>query len=78
LEGFTSQYGTVSTVEEIEKAIEHLPAPQLGELRRWFDEFMADQWDARIEADARSGKLDFLLDEAEEAHRKGTVRPFNP
>lgn len=68
----------VSTVVEIEDAIKKLPSPQLGELRQWFEEYVADQWDAQIESDAQAGKLDFLLEQAESAHRSGKVRPFNP
>ena len=68
----------MSTVGEIEDAIKRLPSSQLGELRQWFEEYLADQWDARIEADAQAGKLDFLLEQAAEAHRSGKVRPFNP
>ncbi len=59
----------MSTVVEIEEAIKRLREPQLGELRQWFDEYVADLWDAQIEADAKAGKLDFLLTEAEQAER---------
>ena len=54
---------------EIEEAIKRLREPQLGKLRQWFDEYVADLWDAQIEADAKAGKLDFLLTEAEQAER---------
>lgn len=66
------------SVAEIEKAIQELPQPELSELRQWFDEYLADQWDEQIAADARAGKLDFLIEQADEAHRSGNVRPFNP
>lgn len=75
---FAPKVKIMSTVVEIEEAIKQLPAPQLSELHQWFEEYFAEQWDARIEADAQAGKLDFLLEEAEEAHRSGKVRPFNP
>jgi len=68
----------MSTVVEIEDAIKQLPSPQLSELRQWFDEFFADQWDDQIQTDANSGKLDFLLQQADEAHLTGKVRPFSP
>ena len=69
---------SMSTVVEIEDAIKQLPSPQLSELRQWFDEFVADQWDDQIRADAQAGKLDFLLQQADEAHKAGKVRPFSP
>ena len=36
-----------------------------------------DMWDRQIEADSESGKLDFLVDEALEAHRAGLTKPLN-
>jgi hypothetical protein len=32
----------------------------------WFEEFLADQWDRQIEADAAAGKLDHLAKKADE------------
>jgi hypothetical protein len=66
----------MSTVEEIEKAIEHLPEPDVLALAGWFDEYREKLWDARIEADARSGKLDFLIEEARRERAAGTLRSF--
>jgi hypothetical protein len=54
----------MSTVEDIENAIASLPPDQLSRFRRWFEEFDAARFDARVERDARSGKLDRLADEA--------------
>lgn len=68
----------MSTVVEIEDAIKQLPSTQLSELRQWFDEFVADQWDDQIQADAHAGNLDFLLQQADEAHKARKVRPFSP
>jgi hypothetical protein len=61
----------MSRVIEIEKAIRELPAKDLAELRRWFAEFDADQWDRQIERDAATGRLDRLAEEAIEDVRKG-------
>jgi hypothetical protein len=66
----------MTTVAEIEKAIEHLPEPEVLILAGWFDEYREKLWDARIEADAQSGKLDFLIEEARRERGKGTVRSF--
>jgi hypothetical protein len=66
----------MSTIEEIEKAIEHLPASEVLTLAGWLDEYREKLWDARMEADARSGKLDFLIEEARRERATGTLRRF--
>lgn len=55
----------MSTVLEIEEAISMLPQQEFWKLAEWFDARKADAWDARIEADAAAGKLDFLWEEAQ-------------
>lgn len=52
------------TVREIEKAVAHLPRPDLDKFRAWFDTFDADVWDKQFEEDVRGGKLDRLADQA--------------
>lgn len=47
----------MSTVQEIEKAIEDLPPSQFKTLLRWVDEFREQKWDSQIERDAKSGKF---------------------
>ena len=32
-----------------------------------------DRWDGQIEADAESGRLDFLVDEADSSKQRGTL-----
>lgn len=66
----------MSTVEEIEKAIEHLPEQDVRALAGWFDEYRERLWDARLESDARGGKLDFLIEEARRERSGGTQRRF--
>ena len=66
----------MSTVQEIESAIRELPSPQLSELSRWFETYLDKTWDARMKADAQSGKLDFLIDEARAERAAGTLRSF--
>ena len=64
----------MSTVEDIEKAVSNLPPDDLARFRRWFEEFDAARFDARIERDAASGKLDRLADEALTDMRAGRAR----
>ena len=46
------------TLNELESAVSQLPADELSAFARWFEEYFADAWDRRIEADLRAGKLD--------------------
>jgi hypothetical protein len=62
------------SVEELEQAIAGLPADKLAEFRAWFEEFEAAHFDAQIEADAKSGKLDKLIEPSEEDFRAGRCR----
>lgn len=64
----------MTRIQEIENTILSLPRKEYEELRRWFLERDWDEWDREIEEDSRTGKLDFLVREAEEAKRKGKLR----
>ncbi len=66
----------MSRVEEIEEAIKNLPAKDLRRFRRWFADFDAEVWDAQIEADAASGKLDALASTALSDYEKGRADEF--
>lgn len=63
-----------ATVEALEIAVQKLPPSDLAEFRRWFAEFDSARWDAQIEADTSSGKLDALADEALAEYRSGKAR----
>ena len=64
----------ITTAEDIEKAVEQLPAQELARFRAWFEAFDARQFDAAIERDAQASKFDSLADEALAAHRAGRSR----
>jgi hypothetical protein len=64
----------MTTVEDIEKAIAKLPSDQLARFRAWFEEFDAAQFDAKIERDAKAGKLDQLAQKARQDFRAGRTR----
>jgi len=59
------------TVDHFEKAVAELPPEERAEFTAWFEEFLADQWDRQIEADAAAGKLDRLAKEADEDFEAG-------
>jgi hypothetical protein len=54
----------MTTVQEIEQAVAHLPKKELLTFRSWFEEFDAEAWDRQFERDAKEGKLDSMADEA--------------
>ncbi|MEM8601270.1 MAG: hypothetical protein AAGF99_15230 [Bacteroidota bacterium] len=64
------------SVQELEAAIAKLPPDQLAALGEWFDEYRADEWDRQIEADAKAGRLDALVAEAQEDIAAGRIRPL--
>ena len=42
-------------LKELESAVMQLPADELAAFARWFEEYWADAWDRRIEADILAG-----------------------
>ena len=64
------------SVQEIETAAKELPTDELdGLVTRLFD-FFNERWDKQIEADAKAGRLDNLLNEAREEIRRGRTKPL--
>ena len=61
----------MTTVKEIEKAVEHLPPEGLSQFRKWFEKFEAAAWDQQFEADAKAGRLDMLVNEARSEYKAG-------
>jgi hypothetical protein len=61
----------MSSIEEIKAAIEALPQADFARLRRWLQERDWQDWDRQIEADSRSGKLEFLVIEALDGSTRG-------
>ncbi len=61
----------MTTVKEIETAIEQLPQKKLHTFRDWFEKFDASAWDQQLEADSREGRLDILVKEAKADYKAG-------
>ncbi len=66
----------MSTVQEIESAIQQLPPPELSQLVQWLDEYVEKARDARIEADAKAGKFAKFKEEIARARAKGELIDF--
>lgn len=50
------------SVAEIQYAIEHLPVGELFNLLTWVSEYANDRWDREMEADAKAGRFDAILE----------------
>jgi hypothetical protein len=46
------------SVRELETAVTRLSKEELSAFSQWFEEYLADEWDRQIEADARAGRFD--------------------
>lgn len=68
---------SMSTVAEIIDAVRQLNEAEKDEfLDRLREIEFEDAWDRQMEADAKAGKLDFLVREADEATRSETLRDW--
>lgn len=65
-------------VEEIEAAIDGLPPEEFRRIAQWFRERDQALWNAQLDADSQSHKLDFLFDEAEAESSQGLLRDWPP
>ena len=66
----------MTTVDEISGAVKRLPKKELARFRKWFAEYDATVWDRQIEADAKAGRLETLIREAQRDHRAGRTKPL--
>jgi hypothetical protein len=66
----------MSTVSEIKQAMKKLPLGKRLALVKWAVKEANDNWDKQMTKDAASGKLDFLMREAQEAAAKGKLHAF--
>jgi len=67
-------YARRMSVDEIEKAITKLSTKDRAQLRARLDEIDAAEFDAKIERDAKSGKIDKLIEQSEADFRAGRYR----
>ncbi len=64
------------SAEELKTSVAQLPDEELANFSRWFEEFMADQWDRQIEADIVAGKLDAAGQRADADYEAGRCTPL--
>jgi hypothetical protein len=63
----------MSTVEQIEAAIQKLPREDFFHLHEWVKDRFDDEWDKQFEEDAKSGRLDRVAQEALAEYRAGKM-----
>ncbi|MEX0642603.1 MAG: hypothetical protein WD468_07870 [Pirellulales bacterium] len=61
----------MSTVEQIEDALQRLSSEERAAFRAWYAEFDSHEWDRQLESDVASGRLDWLIDEARKDLERG-------
>ncbi len=64
------------SLNELENAVTQLPEADLAAFARWFEEYIADAWDRRIEADALAGRLDKAGKQADDDFDAGQCTPL--
>ncbi|HET6573391.1 MAG TPA: hypothetical protein VFG68_07305 [Fimbriiglobus sp.] len=64
------------SLQDLEAAVAHLPPADLDAFARWFEEFLADAWDRRIEADVAAGRLDAAGRQADADFDAGRCSPL--
>ncbi len=62
------------SINEIESAIAELPPSEIAKLAEWFYEYQAQRWDERIEQDVQAGRLNALMEEAEQEFEAGQCK----
>lgn len=66
----------MSTVAEIESAIAKLKPEEIQAVADWLQELREELWDRQIEADAKAGRLDKLMEEAKQDFLAGRCKPL--
>lgn len=64
------------SLQQLETAVTQLPPAELDAFARWFEKYMADAWDRRIEADAAAGRLDAAGRRADADFDAGRCNPL--
>lgn len=61
----------MTTVTEIERAVQALPEDQFAAFSSWFDEYEEQRWDKQIERDQQAGPLRDLMEKARADFKAG-------
>jgi hypothetical protein len=64
------------SLHELESAVNQLPPEELTAFAQWFEEYLADAWDRRIEVDIKAGRLDEAGRRADAEFEGGRRKPL--
>ena len=64
------------SIEEIERAIRALGEDEFARIAARVHALEQERWDAELDRDASSGKLDFLIAEAQDDRRRGRLKDW--
>ena len=67
----------MNSLPEIEAAIMQLSEGEMWDLSNWLQEYLNHAWDKQIEADAKSGRLDQLIQRAKVDIEANRVKPLD-
>ncbi len=68
----------MSTVEEIEQAVQRLAPADFSRLASWISARYHALWTEQMQRDASAGKLDFLFEEADTERKSGQLHDWPP
>lgn len=61
-------------VKSLEQAVTKLDESEFKRFASWFASYQERLWDRQIARDAKAGKLDFLIEEAQKERQAGTLK----
>jgi hypothetical protein len=64
------------SIQDLETAVSQLSKEELARFSQWFEEYVADQWDRQIEADALAGRFDGAGQRAKAEFDAGRCTPL--
>jgi hypothetical protein len=67
----------MSTVVEIEKALQTLPVEDARKVAGWLQRYFDETWDKQIDGDIAAGRLDNLWEKAKTDIAAGRVKPLD-
>ena len=67
----------MTALQELQKRLDELPEDEREAMAvTLLEEWEAREWDRQIEADAKAGKLDKLIEKAKRHHQAGRTTPL--
>jgi len=67
----------MSTVFEIEKALQKIPVEEARKIADWLQRYLDNKWVAQMDEDIATGRLDQLADKAMQDYHAGRTKPLD-